>query len=176
MENSTFFEHGFVKLVANDYLTRMVSIDVCMPCTLFQAITPQLLGTGYVDHFRIRSPIAVWIPKLTDERYKPSVRHQGISDRLHVALREEILKTCKLFEHISDYLEDPSDIIPILPLGVYVEFSFRCHIDQIIGMLEGINNIRVAGIPEFQWSLASVLKESLEDFSKIFSPKLHSKC
>jgi hypothetical protein len=176
MENSTFFEHGYVKLVANDYDTRSVSVNICMPCTLLQAISPQLLGAGLLDHFRLHNPVAIWIPQLSDERFSPGVRHDGIAKRLNIALREEIVRTCKLFEHVSQYLIDPTDIIPVLPLGVYVEFTYRCHVDRILGMLEGIDSINIIGIPEFQWSFAGILKECLEDFAKIDQTRsrLHS--
>lgn len=172
MEACEFFEYGKASLIASDYSTRTAAIDICMPYCLFQTVTPQLLGAGYIDNFRIRDPLAVWIPKLSKDRFGYLAQSlPNIDEKINVALREEASKTAKLFIHLQGHLIDPSDAIPLLPLGVYTVSTFRVKIDNILSLLNGINSIKVAGVPEFQWALATVLKQVLLDFERV-SPKL----
>ena len=172
MEEHEFFEYGKIKLLSSDFQSRTASIEITMPCVLFQTVTPHLLGCGILDNFRIRDPIAIWLPKLSQERFTPTAQaFSNISDRINVALREEVVKTAKLFIHLQDYLADPSDAIPMLPLGVYVKFIYRCRVDDILKLLEGIDGIKVVGVPEFQWALAGVLNQVLMDFDKVTTKK-----
>jgi hypothetical protein len=168
-DESTFFEYGKVSLLLSDYESRTVSVEISMPCSLFQTVVPQLLAHGQIDYLKIREPIAVWIPQLADDRFSENARViKGIGDRINVALKEEASRTIKLFIHLQDHLKDPSDIIPILPLGIYVTFNYKCFVDRIMNILVGIESIPVFGIPEFQWSLASVLNQVLQDFMKVY--------
>lgn len=172
MEEFKFFEYGKIKLSLTDFKTRMVVIDISIPCCLFQTVTPQLLHHGWVDNLRIREPMAVWLPKLLDEHFKNDVK--GVSEKVNATLKEEALRTSNLFMHLKDFLNDPSDVVPLLPLGVYLDFSYRCSVDSIINLLQGVNSIMVTGVPEFQWALASALNLVLTDFDKVDKKALTS--
>jgi hypothetical protein len=157
-ENSRFFGHGYVILEAKDFKTRQASLEICLPHTLLQAITPSLLGSGWVDRLKVKEPISVWIPQLTAERMNNAAAGIDVPHiRSNMALKQWTDEVVQVFQKISQYLIDPSDIIPFLPMGTYVQLRFRCRIDDIPKVLEGVQNTPVIGIPDFQWALASVL-------------------
>lgn len=167
-EDCKFFEHGSACLELCDSISRQALVRVCMPCSLFQTVTPQLLGNGTIDELRIKNPISFWIPKLTKERFiGQAALVEGIDIRTNAAIKEEVERIGKIFAHLQDYLIDPSDLVPILPLGTYITFIYRCKIDNVLSLLEGINSIKVVGVHEFQWALATVLHQALLDFEKI---------
>lgn len=171
LEDSRFFEHGSVTLEGCEPKSRMAAVRICMPCCLFQTVTPHLLDSGTLDELKIRNPVAFWIPRLTSSRFVSSVASvPNIDARANAAIREEVDRIGKVFVHLQDYLLDPSDIIPILPLGTYVTFLYRCRIDSVMKLLEGIDNIKVVGVPEFQFSIASVLHMALKDFESVRIP------
>jgi len=167
-EQSRFFEYGEVLLTGSDYKTRQASVSVCMPCCLFQAVTPSLLGAGLIDGLKVREPIAVWLPKLSPERIAPHVRAQvpDAEVRINSVLKAHVDELLKLFTGAAAVVSDPADLVPHLPLGTYVCFRFRCRIDDVPKVLEGVEGTKVAGVPEFQWALAMVLKCAVEDFER----------
>jgi hypothetical protein len=166
-EEGTFFEYGKVILKASDFKTRMVECHVCMPCCLMQTVIPHLLAGGSLHNLRIREPLAVWIPKIPAECFIEEVSQiANIEDKVQVSMREEIVRVSKLFTHLQPYLKNPADIVPMLPLGTYVEFEYRCVVDEIIKVIVGIEGILVHGVPEFQWALAKVLRLVISDFER----------
>lgn len=167
-EQSRFFEYGEISLAECDYKTRQASVNVCMPCSLFQAVTPSLLGSGLVDGLKVREPVAVWLPQLTAERIAPIVRARVPDAEVHInsVMKAHVDELLKLFQGASNVILDPSDLVPYLPLGTYVCFRFRCRVDDIPKALEGVDKTPVAGVHEFQWALAMVLKCALEDFAR----------
>jgi hypothetical protein len=137
-----------------------------MPCCLFQTVVPQLLAAGYIDHPRIHQPIAVWLPQVTQERMNVFGGTQSGADQVNVAVRAWTQQLLNIFERLSTFIKEPSDIIPMLPLGVYVDFRWRCRIADILDVIEGVQaQVHVAGVPEFQWALACVLQCVLEDYA-----------
>lgn len=171
-DDSKFFESGSVVLELCDVKSRQAGIRVCMPCCLFQTVSPHILGGGTVDELRIMDPISIWVPKLDKSRFiGPAASVDGVESQLNVALRAEAERMGKIFVHMSSHLADPSDLIPVLPLGTYITFLFRCRIDNVMKVLEGIDSIPVVGVREFQWSLASVLYKALSEFERADSSK-----
>ena len=173
-DNCRFFEYGEVVLEEHDFVTRQASIQICIPCCLFQAVTPSLLGAGIIDQFKLRDPMAVWIPTFSKKRMSP-VANEMIDNsliRLNMSLKaraEEVLKT---FRICAQMVLNPSDLIPILPLGTYVNLRFRCEIDKIPDVLIGVQNTPVDGVAEFQWALATVLTYVLDSFKNHNSQKV----
>jgi len=161
-----FFEYGRVIFDVHDFATETAAMDITIPCCLFQAITPQLLGAGFIDHLRIHQPIAVWMPQVTKERFNSLTDSPGAPDQVNVAVRSWLQQLLEIYEKLSVYLKDPTDLIPMLPLGTYIDFKWRCRIADILKVLEGVQSINVVGIPEFQWALASVLQFILEDLEQ----------
>jgi len=167
-EQSRFFEHGEVVLTESDFKTRQASVSICMPCCLFQAVTPSLLGGGLVDGLKVLEPLAVWLPRLSAERISPHVRAKvpDAEVRINSVMKAHVDDLLKLFAGAAAVAVDPSDLVPYLPLGTYVRFRFRCRLDDIPKVLEGVNGTPVAGVPEFQWALAMVLKCAVQDFER----------
>ena len=157
-DEAKFFEYGSVVLKSRDFKTRQALLEVCMPNTLMQAVTPSLLSSGWIDNFKIMEPIAVWIPQLNPSRMNVLAKsHDLVHTRANMAIKQWVDGALQVFQKISQYLIDPSDIISFLPMGTYVSFRFRCRIDNIPQVLEGIDKTPAEGVREFQWAMACVL-------------------
>lgn len=166
-EDTRFFEHGRVEFAARDFSSRQAALDITMPCCLFQTVIPQLLAAGLIDHPRIHQPIAVWMPQVTTERMNILGSSAGGATQVNIAVRGWLQQLLEIYERLSVFLKDPSDIIPMLPLGIYVNFRWRCRIDDILKVMEGVQKqAHVAGVAEFQWALACVLQFVLEDYAR----------
>lgn len=165
-DNCKFFEYGEVVLGEYDFDSRQASIQICIPCCLFQAIIPTLLGAGIIDQFKLREPMAVWVPTFSKERMSSNANNlvDNALVRLNAGLKIKAKEVVKTFQACAELVLNPSDLIPILPLGIYVNLRFRCEIDKIPNVLIGVQNIQVDGIAEFQWALATVLTQVLDDF------------
>lgn len=145
-----------------DTPSRQIQIDICIPCYLLQVSTPVLLGSGMIDNPRIHHPISIWIPKYTDERMVPSARLENrIGEKVHSLIREWVVRYTEFFAQISGMFMDPTDAVPMLPLGTYVDVTYRCSIDVLPSLLEGLQKIPIAGIPEFQFALAEIFHSVL---------------
>lgn len=169
-DDARFFRDGVVELLACDYNSRMALLSLTMPCCLFQSVTPHLLNGGSVSRFRLLEPLSVWMPTLTEQCCKTDQdKAKSFAAGVNVALKEEALKTIRLFENLKPYLKEPSDIIPILPLGIYIQFDWSISIDKIAEIIVGINSIYVTGIVEFQVALTCTMNMILEEFSLVLA-------
>ena len=166
-DEASFFAHGKVKFASRDFPSRTAMLSITMPCCLFHAVSPQLLGAGLIDHPKIHDPLSVWMPQLTQDNFSaPAQKIHDASKRVNSAIETRLEESLKIFGGLSGFLKNPSDIIPMLPLGVYVTFQWRCRIDDIMKVLEGIQKlITISGVAEFQWALAGVLHCVLYDYS-----------
>jgi hypothetical protein len=166
-DETRFFEHGQVTFVARDFPSGTAALDITMPCCLFQATIPQLLAAGFIDHPRIHHPVVVWMPEVSIERMNVFGHSQSGADQVNIAVRSWLKQLLSIFEKLSVYLQDPSDIVPMLPLGTYIDFRWRVRIVDILKVMEGVQRIiHVAGVPEFQWALACVLQCVLQDYDQ----------
>lgn len=155
---SDFLRNGKVVCEMYDAFSRQAQLSITIPCYLFQVCSPALLGNGVVDNPKIHLPVSVWLPRFSDERLVPSVRVQDQpSESVYKLISEWVSRFVEFFSKISEVFVDPSDIIPILPLGTYIDLTYRCDIDKIVPLLDALESIRVVGVPEFQFSMAEIL-------------------
>jgi hypothetical protein len=161
-----FFEYGEVSLEASDVETREASLRICMPVCLIQTVTPVLLGAGIIDSYALRNPIAVWIPTITQDRYKlvTQVKSADLAKRATDEIQKYVKEILDLFVALSTMLENPSDAIPMLPMGTYGTFRYRCTVDHLAHILEQLEDINVAGVPEFRFAMAGALARILSDW------------
>ena len=164
-DSAKFFEYGEVVFEERDFPSRTAAIRICVPNCLFQAVTPALLGAGLIDQFTVRDPIAAWVPMFTDARMIPHASElvDNACAQMNATASMVATSALRAFHSMARLLNNPSDLVPILPLGVYVTLRFRCRIDDIPKVLFGIQGIPVDGVAEFQWALASVLACVLQD-------------
>lgn len=164
VDASQFFEHGKVVLEDVDHVARTAAVFMQMPCCLFQAVTPSLLGAGLVDNFRIAEPLACWLPQLTEERISFVGKQLDQAHvRVNTGVSQQMEAVLQTFVKISTLLNDPADMIPMLPLGTYVALRWRCRIDDVPKVLHGVQETPVVGVPEFQWALACVLAQAIRE-------------
>ena len=172
-ESAKFFGSGYIILESKDYKTRQASLELCLPHTLLQAITPSLLMSGWIDKLEVKDPITVWLPQLTAERMNEAASSHDVPHiKANMALKQWTEEVVQVFQKIAQFLVDPSDIIPFLPMGTYVKLRFRCRVDDIPKLLQGVEDTSISGIPEFRWALASVLAEVCLYFQAIDSKKI----
>jgi hypothetical protein len=164
MKTAKFFEYGEVSYVSLDDTTRQAAIRVCIPCCLMQTITPALLGAGHIDRYELKNPIAAWMPDLNTGHYKPEVMDQfpNMIREISSTVKEKLEETLKLFQELSQTVVSPSDFIPILPMGTYVQFRLRCCVDDMAKVLLNLENTPIAGVAEFRFALAEVLADILD--------------
>jgi hypothetical protein len=157
-ETASFFDGGFVTCEALDEVSRKASISFRLPCVLFQTVSPILLGMGPLDLFQISEPMQVWIPRLSQERLVPTAEEilPNASNQLNLAVSASTKSTVDLFNKLSVIVRDPSDLIPMLPLGIYISVRCRCDVDGIILALEKLQKLPIDGVFEIQWALSSV--------------------
>jgi hypothetical protein len=167
---SQFFEYGEVAYLASDQANRHGMVSITMPCCLFQTISPILLGAGHIDNLELADPLAVWMPSLTNDRFISSVSNiKTVADQVNSGVRSEISRIVGTFLSLSKYLVEPSDIIPMLPLGTYIKFHFRIKIDRIIQMNVELDKINVIGAKEFLFALSEVTAYILYTFGDVVS-------
>ncbi len=159
----TFFEHGKISLEEHDFKTREAALRVCLPCYIFLSISPALLGAGLIDDFSIHHPIAVWLPQLTSDRFHPSVANEVplIAERTNAAIKATTEKALQNFQDLLQILPFPEDLIPSLPLGVYVQFSYRCSLDKMGAMLLNMGATPGHGVGEVRFAFAEILASAL---------------
>lgn len=169
MIKSKFFEYGEVELEASDKQTRQLSLRICMPCVLMQTITPAMLGAGLIDNNEIRNPIAVWLPKVTEELISPLIvqRIPNITEMIEKGMLGTVESVMEAFQDLGKAFIDPSFLISMLPMGIYVRFRFRGTIIGFAGALEELEKFNIVGIPEFRYACAEVLAKALIEFDHV---------
>lgn len=163
-----FFKHGGVQIISSDSTSRQVAFQITMPASIVQTISPPLLGAGVMDQYLLANPVAVWIPPVSPEQIIPNPSISGdLSGRINSLIQSTVKETLELFRVFSSQVENPSDLIPMLPLGVYVTFRFRCCIDDLVTVMSELERTMVAGVAEFRFALASAMAEALSEFGSV---------
>ena len=161
-----FFEYGKISLAGHDSESRQAILLVCLPYCIMQTVTPALLGAGWIDEFRVMSPTVAWIPTVSEDRFKEG--YQGPNERMaaraNTKIRESVQHALEAFKTMSATLTDPSDLVPMLPLGTYVEFRYRCRIDDLAKVVLVMDAIPVAGVPDLRFAMAAAMAEILQEF------------
>ena len=151
---------------------RQAMFLVTLPYCVMQAVTPVLLGAGWLDQFRVMNPVVAWAPSLTEERLKEEFRDlRGTqSERINQRVRECAQRTLEEFRVMSEVLGDPSDITPMLPLGVYVQFRYRFSVDDLAKALLAMEAVPVDGVPDLRYAMAAGLAEVLSSMGAVGPP------
>lgn len=176
-DSAAFFEYGSVDLGDVDRRARRATASVRMPFILMQAVTPALLGGGSVGRLTLAEPFAVWVPSLTAGRMNAlGAQAQAAHELVNRAVRERAEESLRLYGGLSHFLVDPADIMPLLPMGTYVTFTYSFRVDDTVRVLEALQqHAGVTGVPEFQAALACVLAEALSLFGDVVAyPTLNS--
>lgn len=156
-------QHGFVKCVCFDNETRQTAISIRAPMCIVQAMLPLLLGHGMLDGFKVSNPCVSWVPPLSRDQFHESAVQQmpDLPERATAALQDRIMDILRVFSDLSCVLKNPDNATYMLPIGIYVEFQLRSTIENVASIVEKTEAIRVAGVQEFRYALASVLAELL---------------
>jgi hypothetical protein len=136
-----------------------------MPCYVMQTCLPVLLGLGLMDGLRVRQPVTAWMLFPDADGYPSSIieRTPDLPGRIRELVEAKMKDTLDTYVSLTKVMEDPSLAMMMLPLGVYVRFQYRCGIDSVAALLIGLAEIKVAGVPEFQFAMAQALAEVLQE-------------
>lgn len=157
-DETRFFEHGKVSVVWRDEEGTQVALRISIPNCLMQAVSPVLLGAGTIDLYEVMNPISVWMPTLGPDRFKDG----GISARtVNAEIRESCLRITAMFRDVGRNLVDQSDIIPMLPLGVYVTFRLRCLTSALEEASVKLHGMPVVGVDDLRCALEAARREVL---------------
>lgn len=157
-DETRFFEHGKVSVVWRDEEGTQVALLISVPNCLMQAVSPILLGAGTIDLFEVMNPISVWMPTLGPDRF----RDGGIRARAtNLEIRDSCLRVTAMFRDIGKNLVDQSDIIPMLPLGVYVTFRLRCFTSSLGEAILKLEGMPVVGVDELRCALEAARRDVL---------------
>lgn len=167
---SKFFEHGFFRLDLEDERTGEGQFKICLPCSLFLSVVPVLLGQGLISGFELRNPVSVWSPKITKDRLVPHFQDIAfLDDRINRAVEETCKKSAEVFSNAASLLQFPDDLIASLPLGVYVELTYRCRIDNLGYVLMGMEENPHTAIGYFRYAVGDVLSQILTKNKQLVS-------
>jgi len=147
---SKFFRHGEVTVLEEDAPSRKVSLALVLPACVLQAAMPALLRAGELDSHEVRMPLAAWVPTVADAGFRspdPSVCTE-VNARVLRAAEEAVRAVAESAPH----LVFPGDLLPALPLGVYVRCRLRCSVDRLAPFLQ--EGSPVAGVAELRFALA----------------------
>jgi hypothetical protein len=163
-ESVRFFEHGEVLVASADPQTRQAALRICVPCCLMHAVAPLLLGAGLVDNYSVLNPVSVWCPVIPPERFKPELleKYPSMVQGAEKAVRQKLQELLELFGQMGKMLTYPEDAVPMLPIGTYVEFQYRCRIDDLPDAIIGMESVPVAGVPELRYAMAAALAHVLQ--------------
>lgn len=156
---SNFFKHGNVVLNQIDAKKNLASISICMPCSLFQACSPVLLKNGLVSDLEISDVLSVWIPDIANEDICPTSRHvKDIREIMNRGVEFEVSRVINLYKELSKHLSNPSHLIPLLPLGTYINFAYSFEVIKSVELLQDISSVNVSGVIDFSVSFSEVLQ------------------
>ncbi len=153
-----FFEHGNVTIKNVDNENRQASFLIVMPAIIAHTVTPSLLGSGLIDQYELMNPLYIWMPTIHKNRFNIDIE-SGIVESVNISIKSNISGIINLFNSISQIIIDPSDLISMLPMGIYIKFRLRCSIDKLALSIEELGKTSVIGVPEFRYALASALKD-----------------
>jgi hypothetical protein len=132
-----------------------------------QAVIDVLLHNGKIDSPSIRNPISVWMPVVDSVRCIPEVSQiPNLIKIMNEKISNKVKEIIDMFQDINPAMMDPSDLIPMLPMGTYVKFRYRCEVDKLASALIIMESIKVSGIMEFRYALASVLHDILTSWDQ----------
>jgi len=161
VNSASFFEYGTVNLVCHDNKSRQIALDLCMPCYLLQYLMPILLDGGLIDNYKLKNPIASWMPALSSDVLKENANQSYVND-LNKAITHHVYGILHLFAEVASVMKNPNDLVPMLPLGIYVTFRYRIGMDKFIDMMEKLKEYELYGAPEFRGALVRATAETVD--------------
>lgn len=161
----SFFEHGLVETLEDDERSGQLHLAVTLPACVMQAATPCLLGAGILDSYEVRSPLAVWIPTIGDAGFRDELSQGELPARVNAEVRRRVRELVELFVSTSSTLKFSGDLVPMLPMGVYVRFRMRCSADKLAPAVEAMGG--AAGMAELKYALGSVLADALRKWGRV---------
>jgi len=157
------FEFGGVECVCADSSTRQMAVRMSCPWCVAQAATPLLLGHGFIDQFKVRTPLVAWVPALTMEHFADGAVAQvpNIADKATAMMRERATDALQLFADLAQVLRNPDAALHMLPMGTYVEFQYRGTYESFAAVLAALEPLGTPGVAELRYAMAEVLAEAL---------------
>lgn len=171
-----FYGQGSIDVKSHDFVGRSANLFFTIPCVIFQSFTDCFIKHGVVKNLRIATPFAVWIPPVKRPRIKPEFDSiPDAENQINSAIRMSVENTLATLNAVKGYLTNEDDIIPLLPLGTYINFDYKISVDNCINLMEDINNSGVSNTFELRIAIAEALNSVLSDFATLEINRLISK-
>jgi hypothetical protein len=154
-----FFEYGKVQILIQD--SRQIALEICLPISLLFSTLPILLKHGQPYDYTLNNPLSVWLPSLNKDRINPKILAltPNIDKDVNELKGRKVEEILKLFQELGTVTLDQSDLVPMLPLGTYTLFKYRCEINQLPLIDLGLENINIIGVLEFKTALRDTYEE-----------------
>lgn len=168
--DTRFLQHGKLDLEAIDVETRQVSIKVCIPFCVLQSLTPLMAHNGLMDKLVVQNPINVWSPVISKSDIKDNIElnETGLI-YANKSIQENIKSMISLFADVIQLVKSPDMILPLLPIGVYVEFRYRSDVDRLASLVLSLED--VPNMTQIQIAFTSVMVYSLYKFELMTASK-----
>jgi len=158
-------KHGLIDLDLVDDTKRMISIRFVVPCILMQSVAANLFKYGSVNNLCIAHPLVCWMPTINRGGLRDPLTPDHVINEINATLQSESFRLAKIYEALTKHINDPRDLIPMLPLGVYVDFKYLMGYDEALPFIESLEDIQVSGVSEIQWGVASIIQEVVGGFT-----------
>lgn len=147
-----FFDQAEISAVKTDISSRSVIFSFHVPLFLTHASFPTLLSSGSIESFSLSNPISSFIPEIKD--------NSPVGKNLDARIRKNAQEALSLF------IESKSkhDLTPILPVGVYVDFLYKCQIDKLVRSIAIWEVKENSYEHEFKWGLAKISHDLIIEF------------
>ena len=149
-----FLDKGHINTVLFDKHTRKICFNIKIPlCVLLPAI-PFLTKDGLISDFKISSPLSIWIPN-TEPILE--LKDTKILENFWTETQKSVQHILELWFKSEKILN--SQLTPILPIGLYVEFNLIHNIDMLVIILHAWECDGPEG--EFRWALTKLIADQL---------------
>lgn len=152
-----------VKILACDPSNRQAALYLNVPYSILMSVSPAFLTAGSLESLTLSEPLDIWIPDIKNNDIKdPVSKIANIETLIAEKLRSSVMPALIAYKEIAQIIRDPAQIASMLPSGIYVNLTYKMHIDRFAHVMADIWNPE-DGSPEaeFKWNLAQALAQIL---------------
>jgi hypothetical protein len=123
------FGSGKISVENYDKFNDKMILSVTIPLIILHGSIDTLLKNVTVIDYKIDESICAWIPRIDESRVRTEGR-AAISNEVNLKVQDLVIQVLSLFKECSKYCY-PADLVPMLPLGIYVNFKILGKVEDI---------------------------------------------
>lgn len=158
----SLFGFGRAEVEVYDDVGQTVAVRLKLPVIVLHGATPLLLGAGELTQYELAAPLGAWVPRLAADRVRPSedLTQAQTADRVNAFAQQSANAAIEFFRQAAQLCEDPSDLVPILPLGTYVSVLFAGEAARLRRAAADMGLAPALGVPQLGAAIVSALREA----------------